>query len=54
VLEYIAQGGSGCPIPEDIQGQARWGSEKPDIAADVAVHSRELDQMTFKFPFQLK
>lgn len=47
VLEYVAQRGSAYPILKDIQGQSRWGSKKPHIAAGVPVHSRQLDQMTF-------
>jgi len=45
---------SGCPVPGDIQGQVGQGSEQPDLAIDVPVHCRELDQMTSISPFQLK
>jgi len=43
--KQAAQRGGGCPIPGDIQGQAGWGSEEPDLAVDVPVHCRvaELD-----------
>ena len=41
-------------IPEDTHAQAGWGSEQPDVAVGVPVHCRELDQMAFKCPFQLK
>ena len=37
---------------EVIQSQAGWNSEHPDLA--VGVITGELDQMTFKGPFQLK
>jgi len=40
VLQYAAQRGGGCPIPGDIQGQAGWSSEQPDVAVDVPVHCR--------------
>ena len=37
-LAQVAQRGGGCPIPGDIEGQAGWGSEQPDVAADVPIH----------------
>jgi len=37
-----AQRGGGCPIPGDIQVQAGWGSEQPDLAIDVPVHCRRV------------
>jgi len=39
-LEQVAQGGGGCSIPEDIQGQAGWGSEQLVVAAGVPVQCR--------------
>ena len=53
-LEQVAQRGGGCPIPGDVQGQAGWGSERPDWAVDVPVHHRELDKMALNGPLQLK
>jgi len=41
------QRGAGCSIPGDIQDQAGWGSECPDLAVGVLVHCRELDEVTF-------
>ena len=38
-LEQIAQRGGGCPILGDIQGQAGWGPEQPDLAESVLFHS---------------
>ena len=37
-LEQVAQRGDGCPVPQDIQGQARRGSEQAALA--VGVHCR--------------
>ena len=42
-LAQVAQRGGGCLVPGDIQGQAGWGSEQPDVAVDVPVHCRESD-----------
>jgi len=35
-----AQRGGGYPVPGAIQGQARRGSEQPDLAVGVPVHCR--------------
>ena len=40
VQEQVAQRGGGCPIPEDIQGQAGWGSEQLDGAVGVTAHCK--------------
>jgi len=37
---YNAQRGGGYPIPEDIQSQAGWVSEQPDIDIGVSVHCK--------------
>jgi len=37
--EQVAWRG-GVSVPGDIQGHAGWGSEHPDLAADVPVHYR--------------
>ena len=51
-LAQVAQGDVGCPVPGDIQSQAGRGSEHPmELKMSIA---RELDQMDFKCPFQLK
>jgi len=39
-LEQVAQGGGGCPVHADIQGQAGPGSEQPIGAVGVPVHCR--------------
>jgi len=39
-LAQVAQRGGGCPMPGNIQGQVRWGSEKPDLVEDVPGHCR--------------
>ena len=39
-LAQFAQRGGGCPISGDIQVQAGWGSEQPDVAVGVPVHCR--------------
>jgi len=43
VLAQVAQRGSGCPVPGDIQGQAGWDSEHPDRAVGVPVHCRAVE-----------
>jgi len=37
VLEQIAQGGCGYPIPRGVLGQAGWGPEQSDLVLDLAV-----------------
>ena len=39
-LERVAQRGGRCPIPGNLQGQAGWGSEQPDLVEDVPAHCR--------------
>jgi len=39
-MEQVVQTGGGCPTPGDIQGQAGWGSERPDVGVGVPVHCR--------------
>ena len=39
-LALVAQRRGGCPIPGDVQCQAGWGSEQPDLAVGVPVHCR--------------
>jgi len=39
-LGQIAQRGSGGPIPGNIQGQARCGSEQPGLVEDIPAHCR--------------
>ena len=42
VVKYrnVTQKADGCPIPGDIQGQARQDSEQPDPSVDFPVHCR--------------
>jgi len=35
VQEQVSQRGGGCPVLEDIQGQAGQGCEQPDLAVGV-------------------
>ena len=42
-LEQVAQGGSGCPIPGGIQGQAGCGSGQPDLVVGDPAHSRGVE-----------
>jgi len=42
-LEQAAQRGGGCPIPGDIQDQARPQSEQPDLAVCALFIVEELD-----------
>jgi len=53
-VQQVAQRVGGCPIPRNIQGQVRQGSEQPGLVVDVPAHCRALEQMTFKGPFQPK
>ena len=39
-LAQVAQRCGGCPVLGDIQGQAAWGSEHPDLTVGVPVHCR--------------
>ena len=41
-MAQAAQGGGGCPIVGDIQGQAGSGSEQFDLAVGVLVHCKEV------------
>ena len=52
--EQVAQRGGGCSIPGDTEGQAGLSSEQPDLAVVSLFIAGELDQKTFKGPFQLK
>ena len=54
VRHWVAQGGGGCRILGDIQGQAGQGSEQPDPAVVSLLIAGELDYMTFKYLFQIK
>ncbi|KAK4812867.1 hypothetical protein QYF61_024164 [Mycteria americana] len=51
-LAQVAQRGGRCPIPGNIQGQVRRGSEQPDRVEDVPARCRGLDWMTCKGSFQ--
>lgn len=35
-----SQGGGGCPIPVNIEGQVEQGSEQPNLVKDVPAHCR--------------
>lgn len=37
-MEQVVQGGSGCSVLGDIQGQVGWGSEQPNLAVGVPVY----------------
>jgi len=39
-LAQVAQKGGGFPIPGNVQGQVRQGSEQPDPVEDVPAHCR--------------
>lgn len=54
-LELVAQRVGGCPICGDIQSQAGWSSEQPDLPVGVPVHCRVVKPNgLFKGPLQLK
>lgn len=40
-MEQVAQGGSGGPIPGDVQGQGWWSSEKSDLVDNVPAYDNE-------------
>jgi len=42
MLAQVDQRESGDPTPGNIQGQAGWASELPDLVEDVLAHCREL------------
>jgi len=52
VLEQVAQGGCGCPIPGGIQGQAGCGSGQPGLLVGDPAHSRGLELDERCGPFQ--
>jgi len=39
---WVAQRGSGGPIPGNIQGQVGQGSDQPDLVKDVPAHCMEV------------
>jgi len=41
-LEWVAQRGSGGPIPRNIQGQVGRGSEQPGLVEDVLAHCKRV------------
>lgn len=43
-MAQVDQRGGECPVPEYTRGQARQGSEQPDIAVGVLVHGRGVRQ----------
>ena len=51
-LEQVAQGGCGCPIPGDIQGQAGCGFGQPGLLVGDSAHSRGLELDEHCGPFQ--
>lgn len=53
-LAQVVIWSAGCPIPRNVPGQVRKGSEQPHLVEDVPAHDRELDYAIFKGSFQLK
>jgi len=53
-LEQVTQRCSGCLNPGDFQGQAGSGSEHVTELCVSLLTAGELDDKTFKGPFQLK
>jgi len=39
-LAQVAQGDGGCHVPRNIQSQAGWGSEHPDLAVGIPIRCR--------------
>ena len=42
-LEQVAQGGFGCTVTEDIQGQAGCSSGQPGLVVDDPAYSRGVE-----------
>ena len=42
-LEQVAQQNCGCPLSEDIQGQAEWGIEQPGLESGIPSYSRGVE-----------
>lgn len=42
-LQQAAQRSRGCSIPGEVQGQAGWGPEKPELVSGNSAHGREID-----------
>jgi len=51
-VHVFVQGGCGCPIPGDIQGQAGCGSGQPGLVVGNPAHSRGLKLDGRWGPFQ--
>jgi len=51
LLQQVAQGGCGCPIPAGIQGQAGCGSGQPGLVVGNPAHSRGLEENFQHRPF---
>lgn len=43
MLEQVSQRGGQCPILGNIQSQAGWDSEQPDLVEDVLCPCRGLE-----------
>ena len=43
LLNMVAQGGCGCPIPGGIQGQTGCGSGQPGLVVGDPAHSRGVE-----------
>ena len=38
MLQQVAQGNCGCPIPGGVKGQVGWGTGQRDLVFDLEVH----------------
>ena len=52
VLKQATQRSCGCPIPGGIQGQVGWGPGQHHLVGGNPAHSRGLEQVDLKHPFQ--
>ena len=43
--DKLPQKGDECPVLGDVQGQAGWGSELTDLAVDVPVRCRRVEDL---------
>ena len=54
MLEQVAQGGCGCPIPGGIQGQAGCGSGQPDLVVGDPAHGRGVETRWSLWSFSIQ
>ena len=53
-MEWAAQRGCGCPIPEGAQGWIEWGPKQPDLMGSNQPMAGGYIYRIFKVPLQPK